>query len=137
LLFTVYWSPVLLQQVRKPCKRLVGHGCLFLIAPFPFSTCLVVQESPVFIVVAVEAKVLPIAPVRRVVLVVVILMVHGKEVKIMAVEFPAAPGTDPGMNSQRLLSVSFKTLILSLPGSSDNAIHLFLVDPFFTRFAGS
>ena len=90
-----------------------------------------------FIIVAVEAKVLPIATVRRVVLMVVIFMVHGKEVEIMAVEFPAAPGTDPGMNSQRLLSVSFQALILSLPGSNDDAIYLFLVESFFTRFAGS
>jgi hypothetical protein len=51
-------------------------------------------------IMAVNAQVLPVAAIRRVVLMVMVLVMDGKQVKILDGEFPATAGTNPGMDSQ-------------------------------------
>ena len=53
-----------------------------------------------FIVVAVNAEVFPVAPVFRVVLVVAVPVVDGEEVEVVKLELPAAFGADPAMKLQ-------------------------------------
>jgi hypothetical protein len=59
----------------------------------------------VFVIVAVDAQQFPVAAIRRVVVMVVVLMVHGKFAQLLAAEFPAAPGTNPGVNLEGLLAI--------------------------------
>jgi hypothetical protein len=54
----------------------------------------------VLLVMAVDTQILPVAPVRRVVGMVVVLVVNGQLVEISLGEFPAASRTDPGVNPQ-------------------------------------
>jgi len=52
------------------------------------------------IVVAVNAEVFPVAAVRRVVRVVSVPVVDGKEMEVAKVKFPSAFGADPAMKLQ-------------------------------------
>ena len=51
-----------------------------------------------FVVVAVNAKVLPVAAVRRVVVMIMILVVHREFMEILCVELARTARTDPGMD---------------------------------------
>jgi hypothetical protein len=83
--------------------------------PFATLSCasafLVVQKPPVLVVVAIDAKVLPVAAVGGVVFVVVVFVVHSEHMEALDREFPATASADPGMNSEGLLSVAFHALI--------------------------
>jgi len=54
----------------------------------------------VLIIVAVSAQVFPVRPIRRVVVVIPVFVVHGKQVPCLDVELPGALGTDEPMNLQ-------------------------------------
>jgi hypothetical protein len=56
----------------------------------------------VFIVVAIKAQSLPMAPIRWVVVVIVVLVMDRQFTKLFAAKFAAAPGTDPGIYSEGL-----------------------------------
>jgi hypothetical protein len=51
-----------------------------------------------FVVVAVNAKVLPVAAVRRVVVMIMILVVHREFMEILCTELAPAACADPGVN---------------------------------------
>jgi uncharacterized protein Smg (DUF494 family) len=55
------------------------------------------KRACVLVVVAVDAEVFPVAPVRWVVLMVAVFVVDGQEVEVVKLEFPAAFGADPAM----------------------------------------
>ena len=59
----------------------------------------------VFIIMAVDAQQFPVAAIRGVVVMVVVLMMHGKLTQFLATEFPAAPGTNPRIKLEGLLAV--------------------------------
>jgi hypothetical protein len=80
------------------------------------------------VVVAIDAEVLPVAPIQRVVVMIVVFMVHREEMQILDGEFSTAPGADPGMNPQRLLPVTFQKFIPFPSSPGHNAIYLFLTD---------
>jgi hypothetical protein len=71
------------------------------------STAQIIPEhiARVFIIVAVNAQVLPVAAVGRIVLVVVVPMVDRKEVEIVLIEIHPALGAKPPVNIERLASV--------------------------------
>jgi len=50
----------------------------------------------VFVVMAIDTEILPITPVGRIVIMVVVLMVYGKQVEVLERELPAASGTYQG-----------------------------------------
>jgi two-component system, LuxR family, sensor kinase FixL len=81
----------------------------------PTGRARLIQVALVFVVVAVKAKQFPIVTVGRVVVVIVVLVMHGQQVKRRPVEFPRAAAADPRKQSQRLAPVALLTL---LPGTS-------------------
>jgi hypothetical protein len=86
-----------------------------------------IQVSPVFIIMAINAEVLPVTPVGRVVFVVVVFVVDGKHPQILMGNLSATAGTYPGMDSQGLLAVTFQAVLPGLTGLCHNPIHFFLV----------
>jgi hypothetical protein len=83
---------------------------------------------------AIDAQILPVAAVRRIVVVVVILVMHGQQVEILCREFPAATRAYPRVNSERLLSVPFQSLFFIPARLGHNSIHLLRVDLRSTLF---
>ena len=59
------------------------------------------QATAVLVVVAIDAEVFPVAAVRRVVVVVAVLVVHGEQVEIRRVELTCALGANPAVDFQR------------------------------------
>ena len=64
------------------------------------------RKTLVLVVVAIDAEVLPVAAVGRVVVVVVVFVMHRELLQVLACERASATRTDPGMNPQRLLAVT-------------------------------
>jgi len=93
-------------------ERLVGgHPCHFATG----STSHRIQITGVLVIVAVQAKQLPIASVGRVVFVVVVSVVHRELVQIFKGKFARTTATDPGIDLERLLPIA---LFAPLPVSS-------------------
>ena len=69
----------------------------------------------VFIVVAVETEQLPVAPIRRIVVVVMVLMMDRELVEFLAVKFAAAMRADPGKQFERPLSMALVLMRLAAP----------------------
>src|SRR2546423_11439639 len=67
----------------------------------------IVAEKPLGVLglVALGAEVLPVAPVRRVVVVVAVLVVDGEQVKVLLVELARAARADPTVQRQRARAV--------------------------------
>jgi hypothetical protein len=59
----------------------------------------------VFIIVAVETEQLPIAPVGRVVIVVVVFVMDGELAQLLTVKFAPAVATEPWKHLERALSI--------------------------------
>ena len=77
-----------------------------------------------FVVMAINAKQLPIAAVRGIVVVVVIPVVHGKLHDVAAIEFPRATSADPRINLERPLAIAGCALLARTAGVGDNMIQL-------------
>lgn len=75
-----------------------------------------VHIALVLVVMTVQTEILPITAVLRVVVVVMILVVDGELAQIDAGKFPTAAGADPGVNTQRLLTIALLPLLGLLPG---------------------
>jgi hypothetical protein len=96
-----------LQQLLESRERFVdgARSILFprsgFVNPFPD------QVSRVFIVVAVETQQFPIAAVKRIVLVVVILVVDRELAKSLSRELAPAPSTDPREELEGALPIGF------------------------------
>jgi hypothetical protein len=58
-----------------------------------------------FLIMAVNAKILPVRAVRRIIVVVAVFVVNGKEVSVRIIKFTSALGADEAMNAERLFSV--------------------------------
>jgi hypothetical protein len=74
------------------------------------------QIPRVLIVMTVDAQELPITPIRRVVIVVVILVMNRELTKSFACKFTPAPCTDPRINFERFLPVFLFSLLSAAPG---------------------
>lgn len=86
------------------------------------------------VVMAVNAEVLPVAPVGGVVVMVAVPVVDGEEVKVVLVELPAALGADPAMELERAFPVVFMGSALR-PDPADQLVKLFLA--FLRHWPGS
>src|ERR1041384_5416246 len=65
------------------------------------------EDAPrVLVLVAVDAEVLPVAPVGRVVVVVAVPMVDRQQVEVRAVELPGALGADPAVECEGTLPIA-------------------------------
>jgi hypothetical protein len=113
----------ILQQSIKTSERLEGGRWLLLasrqhfIIPFP------IQIPRVLIVVTVKTQQFPVAAVRRIVIVVVILVMDRELTKSLACEFAPASRTYPWVYLKRLLPIGF----LPTPSLSDDLIYLVFV----------
>jgi hypothetical protein len=82
-------------------RRLIGRGCDLI--------------PLVLVVVAVKAEQLPVASVRRIVVVVMVFVVDRELAQLLAVEFPSAMGAEPWKEFERVLSMGLVTLGLIVP----------------------
>jgi hypothetical protein len=69
----------------------------------------------VLIVVAVETEQLPVASIRRIVVVVMVLVMDRELVEFLAVKFAAAMRTDPGIQFEGPLSMALVLMRLVAP----------------------
>jgi hypothetical protein len=115
-----------LQQGIEVGKRPVGSRRLFIAARLRSFIPFLIQILRVLIVVAVDAEQLPIAAVRGVVVVVVILVMDGELTKPLARKFAAAPSTDPWEHLERPLPIGLLLKLSLMPGLGDD-----LVEPVF------
>lgn len=69
----------------------------------------------VLIVVTIETEQLPIASVRRIMVMVVIFVMDGELAQLLAVKLPPTMPTDPGKHFERALSIGLLQLCLGVP----------------------
>jgi len=82
-------------------------------------------QSRVLIVVAVNAKEFPVAAILRIILVVMIFVMNRELSQPLTAKLSPTTRTNPGMDSQGLLPVTFQAVLMVLPGSGHNLIFLF------------
>ena len=104
-----------LEQVRKLSKG--GEGRRVILRPVRSRLVRwVCHLMPlVFVVVTIEAQQFPVAPVGRIVVMVVVLVMDRELAKLLAVKFASAVCTDPGKHFERLLSIALLQLSLGAP----------------------
>lgn len=117
MLFTAGRKSLLLvlQQVGETGEWFV-RGWLPVAAGPGCAEGLFIKILLVFIIVAVEAEELPVAPVRRIVVVIVVLVMDREFAKFFARKFPAAPRADMGVHPERLLPVLLLPELAIAPG---------------------
>ena len=93
-----------------------GRRSILLSARRDFIRCVRHLIPLVFIVVTVETKQLPIAPVGRIVVVVMVLVMDRELTQLLAVKFSSAMRTDPRKHFERLLPISLLQLRLGALG---------------------
>lgn len=76
------------------------------------------------IVVAIQAKQLPIAAVERIVIVVVILMMDGKFPEPLALELASAARANPGKELEGALTIALHPEFTLAPGFGNDRVHL-------------
>ena len=103
------------------CRWLLLAAWRLLVIPF------LIEISRVFIVVTIKTKELPVAPVGRIVIVVVVLVMDRELTEFLALKIAPAPSTDPGIDLERLLSVALLPLLAVAPGFSYNPVQFFFV----------
>ena len=102
-------------------------SCLLLAAGRHHFIRILIQISRVLIVVAVETQQFPVAPVGRIVIVVVIFVMDRELAKFLALEFAPTARADPGVNLERLLPITLLPLLPAKPSLRDNPFHFALV----------
>src|SRR5471030_3007036 len=113
--------PLLLQHRLEIRERRVRRGRLHLRLPTArprrgFELLLVL------VIVAIQAKELPVAAVRRIVVVVVIAMMDGQLAQVLASELPGAAPADPRIDLERLFAIALPTLQGGAASVGDYAI---------------
>jgi hypothetical protein len=98
----------------------MGEGCegrrlLWLPARRCLTGCVSHLTPLVLIVVAVKTEQLPVAPVGRIVVVVVVFVMDRELAQLLAVKFASAVRTDPGKHFERLFSIGLLQLSLGAP----------------------
>jgi hypothetical protein len=113
----------ILQQSIKTSERPEGGGWLLPVSRQRFIIPFLIQIPRVLIVVTVKTQQFPIAAVRRIVIVVVILVMDRELTKSLACEFAPASCTDPRIHLECLLPIGF----LPTPSLGNDLIHLVFV----------
>ena len=72
-----------------------------------------VDQTRMLIVMAVNAEILPVAAIGRIVVVIMILVMYGQFVKVFLIELAPAAAADPWMDLERLGAIA---LFSSVPG---------------------
>lgn len=79
----------------------------------------VIHITGMFVVVTVNAEILPISAVRWIVVVIVILVVDRQFDQVILLELPTTTGANPGMEAQGLLSIALQARICGASGHID------------------
>src|SRR5208283_5769083 len=95
---------------------------LFLLPPPGLIVRFLLQISGVLLVMTLEAQQFPIAAIRRIIVVIVVLVMDGKIAKSFTCEFTAAPGTDVGENVEGSVSIGRQPLLTIAPSLGNNPI---------------
>src|SRR6267143_1591931 len=106
---------VAFEQVSEVGKGREGRRSILLPARRRLTRCVSHLIPLVLIVVAVETEQLPVAPVGRIVVVVVVLVLDRELAQLLAVKFASAVRTDPGEHFERLFSIGLLQLSLGAP----------------------
>src|SRR5512147_2705035 len=104
--------PALLLQcvLQAIAKRSQSPWCVCLLIPVDYCLLpggvrpfqIITQQSPaVDVFMAIDTKVLPVAPVRRIVLVITVFVVNRQEMAIYSIEFPAATTANQAVQGKR------------------------------------
>ena len=109
----------MLQQILEGSEWPVRRNRLFLLPPHGLIVRFLLQIPGVLLVMTLETQQFPIAAVKWIVVVVVILVMDGKLAKSFARKFAAAPTTDVGKNIQGSVPISRQALP-SIPSSLGN-----------------
>ncbi len=112
----VFLCLFLFQHVSKCRKGVMGHGVSGFIHDCIVFIGHVLGISPMLVIMTIHAEILPVAAVRRIVVVVVVLVVNGKQVEVFLSKLPAAAGTHPWMDSQGLFPVALETVFPDFTG---------------------
>lgn len=104
-----------LEQIRKMGKGGEGRRVILLSARRRATRCARHLIPLVLIVVAIETEQFPIAPIRRIVVVIMILVMDGELTEFLAFELSPAMRTDPWKHLERLFPIGFLQMSLGLP----------------------
>jgi len=77
---------------------------------------LLFQQAHVLVVVAIQAKQFPVAAIKRVVVVIMVLVVHGQLAQSFSGKFPAAASADPWEQFKRAFAVG-RLAFVAVPAS--------------------
>lgn len=81
-----------------------------------------VHVPGVFVFVTIDAQVLPVTAIGRVVVVVMVFVVDCELVKVLPSKLTTATGADPRMNLERLLPVSMAAVVAFAMGARDKSV---------------
>jgi len=113
-----------LQQSLEISERSVGGQWLFLATRGLLAIPFRIQIPRVLIVVTIETQQLPVAPVGRIVIVVMVLVMNRELTKFLACKFATAPRTDPGVNLERLLPIGLLPTFPVAPSLCNDLVRL-------------
>ena len=85
-----------------------------------------IQIAAMLIIMAINTEILPIATIRWIIVVVMILVMNGKKMDIFVRKLPSAASAYPGMDSQRLFAITFQAFLIGLAGPCNDIILLVL-----------
>jgi hypothetical protein len=105
-------SFLLVQQFLESDERLIGCGLACFIRMLFIFFLLFKEIALMLSIVTIDAKQLPIASVRRIVVVVVILVVDGQLLKLLTRELPSASGANVGIHFERSIPILVGSLFL-------------------------
>lgn len=95
------------QQSVKRSEGFIRGRPFFVCTRSSRISALFIDILLMFIIMAVEAQKLPVASVRGVIVMVVVLVVDGELSKLPAFEFASAPSTDMWIHPESLLAIRF------------------------------
>ena len=78
-----------------------------------------IQITAMLVFMAIDTEVFPVAPVGRIIVVIVVLVMDREHAKILTAKFASTPRTDPGVHLKRLLPI---TLLPLAPGLGSNPV---------------
>jgi hypothetical protein len=85
------------------------------------------EEALMLVLVAVRAQEFPVAPIGRIVVVVVIAMVDFQKLQIRVGELAGATTADPGIDLERSLAIARGALFTGAPRFGDDAVEASII----------
>jgi hypothetical protein len=83
------------------------------------------------VIMTVDTQQLPVAPVGRVIVMVVVFVMDRQFTQSLALKFTAAAGTDPGENLECLFAIALHALLAAGAGLSDHSLHPLTIQAIF------